>query len=173
MQWQPTPHQPLYPPIEEIWQLLNFPKTFQKMPLSKQHTSTEWSGSPSSTAEGLKKPSTLWTNESGPLRPRGKKSMDELWQSVPYRKTSKLGSGRSMKPYYCPREKQKQKLSHCLGLPDPQKPRRSLAERLGVPRLPTCLGQPAQADQAPQPEEVLASEPPSLLKCLQPLSLLQ
>jgi hypothetical protein len=60
-------------------ELLNIPKTFQETHPYKLHTSTEWSGNPSSIVEGLKKPSTIWTNNLGPSNQKEKRSIDELW----------------------------------------------------------------------------------------------
>jgi hypothetical protein len=121
MTWQPVPNQPLYPPMEEMKELLNIPSTFQTPPPSKRRTSTEWSGRPSNSAKGPKKQYMTSTSESAIWKDREKRSMDDLWQSVPCRKTSKLGSGKSTKPYSQTTRttREKPRLSQRLGLPPP------------------------------------------------------
>jgi hypothetical protein len=177
MTWQPAPHQPLYPLMKEIKELLNIPNTFQTLLPSKQHTSTEWSGRPSISAEEPKKQFMTSISESVAWKDGEKRSMDDLWQSVPSRKTSKLGSGRSTKPYSQTTQitKEKPRLSQRLGLPvlSNQK-RKSLAEQLGIHPSSTPWV-PATPVENPHPSEpVSASAPrPSLLQWLQPLPLLQ
>jgi hypothetical protein len=176
MTWQPVPHQPLYPPMEEMKELLNIPNTFQTPPSSKQHTSTEWPERPSNLAEEPKKQSMTWTSELATWKGKEKRSMDDLWQSVPSRKTNKLASGKSTKPYSRTTQitREKPRLSQRLGLPPPPSQRRkSLAERLGVPPLSTPWDPVTPAGSPPQLEKGSASMPPSLLQRLQPLSLLQ
>jgi hypothetical protein len=177
MTWQPAPHQPLYPPIEEMRELLNIPSTFQKAPPSRQHTSIEWSGKPSSLAGEPKKQFMTLINESATWKGKERRSMDDLWQSIPSRKTNKSGSGKSTKPYSRTTQttREKPRLSQCLGLPPPpNQKRKSLAERLGVlpsstpstPTLPVENPHPSEGGSASGPR-------PSLLQQLQPPSLLQ
>jgi hypothetical protein len=177
MTWQPVPHQPLYPPMEEMKELLNIPNTFQTPLPSKQHIYTEWSGKPSNLVEGPRKQSMTSTNESAPWRDGEKRSMDDLWRSVPSKKTSRLDSGRSTKPYSRTTQttREKPRLSQRLGLPPSLNPRKkSLAERLGVPLSSTPWTPIPPAENHLLPEEGSASEPqPSLLQRLQPLPLLQ
>jgi hypothetical protein len=175
MTWQPVPHQPLYPLMEGMKELLNIPNTFQTPLPSKQHICTEWSGKPSNSAEEPKKQFTISTSESVPWKGRERRSMDNLWQSVPSRKTSKSGSGKSTKPYSRTTQitREKPRLSQCLGLPPPQR-RKSLAEQLGIHPSSTPWTPTPPAENPPLSEKDLASEPrPSLLQRLQPLSLLQ
>jgi hypothetical protein len=177
MTWQPVPHLPLYPPIEEMKELLNILKTFQTAPPSKQHTSTEWSGRPSNLAREPRKPSTISTNGSGPWKDKERRSMDELWQSVPSRKTNKLDSGRSTKPYSRTTQitREKPRLSQHLGLPNtPNQKKKSLAERLGVHPSYTPWDPATRVGNPPQLEKDSASgHQPSLLQRLQPRPLLQ
>jgi hypothetical protein len=133
MTWHPLPHQPLYPLMEEMKELLNIPNTFQTPLPSKQHIYTGWSGKPWNSVEEPKKQSMTSTKESEPWKGEERRSMDDLWRSVPSRKTSKLGSGKSTKPYSWNTQttREKPRLSQRLGLP-PLPKKKSLAERLGV-----------------------------------------
>jgi hypothetical protein len=177
MTWQPSPHQPLYPPIEEMKELLNIPNTFQTAPPSRQHTSIEWSGKPSNSVGEPKKQCMASTNKSELWKSRERRSMDDLWRSVPSRKINKLDSGRSTKPYSRITQitREKPRLSQHLGLPPPPNPKRkSLAERLGVPPSYTPWDPATPVGNPPQLEEdSVSGHQPSLLQRLQPLPLLQ
>jgi hypothetical protein len=112
-------------------ELLNIPNTFQTPLSSKQHTSTEWPGKPSNLADEPRKPSMTSTNESVTWKGKERRSMDDLWQSVPSRNTNRLGSGKSTKPYSRTTQitREKPRLSQRLGLlPSPSQKRKSLAE---------------------------------------------
>jgi hypothetical protein len=161
--------------MEEIKVLLNILNTFQTPLPSKQHTSTEWSEKPSNLAEEPKKQSTTSTNESATWKDKERRSMDDLWQSVPSRKTNKSGSGKFIKPYsqVTQTTREKPKLSQRLGLPPPPK-KKSLAERLSIHPSPTPWAPIAPVEKPLPSKEVSASGPrQSLLQQLQPPSLLQ
>jgi hypothetical protein len=176
MTWQPKPHQLLQPVVGEMKELLNIPRKFLTPPPNKPEPCTACSGKTSKPADKSKNSSLTWTNRSKHWKPEGRTSMDELWRSVPSRKISKSGSGKSIKPYSqnTPTTRAKPKLSQHLGLPpQPNQKRKSLAERLGVPPSPTPWGQATLVENPPQLEQGSASEPQPLLKWLQPLPLLQ
>jgi hypothetical protein len=85
--------------MEEIKELLNILNTFKTPPPSRRLTFTEWSERPLNLAEEPKKLFMTLTSESATWKDKERRSMDDLWQSVPSRKTSKLGSEKSTKPY--------------------------------------------------------------------------
>jgi hypothetical protein len=174
MSWKPIPHQPLQPAIGEMKELLNIPRTFQIPPQNKPPPSTECSGRTSRLVDELKNFSLTWTNKSKHWKTR-RISMDELWQSIPSKKISRSGSGKSMKPYSpaIQTTRAKLKLSQHLGLPSSQK-MKSLAEQLSIPPLSTPRDPVTPAGNLPQLEQGSALEPQlPLLKWLQPLFLSQ
>jgi hypothetical protein len=111
------------------------------------------------------------------LETKQKMSMDELWRSVPSKKTNNLGSGKYTKPYsrIIQTTREKPRLSLRLGLPPlPSQRRKSLAERLGVPPSFTPLDPTIPVGNHPPPDPVSASEHQlPLLKQLQPRPLVQ
>jgi hypothetical protein len=158
-------------------ELLNIPKTFQIHPPNKPGPFTVCLGKPSTPTDELRNSSSTWTKGLKPLKTKQKMSMDELWQSVPSRKTSNWDSGKSTKPYSRSTQitREKPRLSQRLGLPpQPSQKRRSLAERLGVPPLSTPWDPTPPAGSPPLIEkDSVSMPPPSLLQRLQPPSLLQ
>jgi hypothetical protein len=177
MPWQPTLHQLLQPAVGEMKELLNIPRRFQTPQPNKPEPCTACSGKTSKPADESKNSSSTWTNGSKHWKPEDRISMDELWRSVPSRKTSKSGSGRSTKPYSQATQttRAKPRLSQCLGPPlQTNQKRKSLAERLGIPPSPTPWD-PATPAENPPPSGLASVLEPKLplLKRLQPLPLLQ